>query len=56
MDATELSKAIKCLSSEREQMTSFFLCHALCHTVEPVTRTKWCQAKLLLVIKSGKLK
>ncbi|CAK9112629.1 unnamed protein product, partial [Durusdinium trenchii] len=35
MDATELSKAIKCLSSEREQMTSFFLCHALCHTVEP---------------------
>ena len=38
MDATYLSKALKGLDgSKRESLTSFFLCHALCHTVEPVS-------------------
>lgn len=36
MDATELSKALKGLDTgKREILTSFFMCHALCHTVEP---------------------
>ena len=39
MDATYLSKALKGLDGgKRETLTSFFMCHALCHTVEPVAR------------------
>ena len=39
MDATYLSKALKGLDGgKRETLTSFFMCHALCHTVEPVSR------------------
>ena len=34
LDATELSKALEALGKGKAQLTSFFLCHALCHTVE----------------------
>ena len=37
LDATELSKALKALGEGKQQLTSFFLCHALCHTVEPAS-------------------
>ena len=42
MDATELSKALKGLDTgKREILTSFFMCHALCHTVEPASCLKF---------------
>lgn len=41
MDATYLSKALKGLDGgKRETLTSFFMCHALCHTVEPASSSE----------------
>lgn len=38
LNATELSKALGLDKREKgHKLTSFFICHALCHTVEPVS-------------------